>query len=335
MLQADYYDGRTTRRSPVQLQLAAGMLRVSGAGVERHEELAQLRISERLGSAPRLIRFADGAFCEVRDFAQLEALLLQARVGDGQVDRWQRGWSVPLLSLILLAAICFSAYRWGLPWSAAWFAQRTPESVVQAISRQALASLDQGVLKPSALPAGRQQQLREGLEALRAPQGAALPPHQLLFRSSPAIGPNAISLPDGSIILFDELVKLADNDQQIYGVLGHELGHVHHRHGLRMLLQATVLGSFTAWWFGDFSSLLVVAPTLLLQARYSQAFETEADAYAVSLMRDNHIEPLRLAEILEKLTAVHGDKKDEHFKWQDYLSSHPATDARIQALSKG
>jgi Zn-dependent protease with chaperone function len=333
MLQADYYDGKTTRRHRVELQVAAGMIWLVGEGVARRELLAAVKLTERLGSAPRLIRFADGAFCEVRDYAQLEALLAQAGRRDGRVDHWQRSWRVPVAAMVLLLVAIFAGYRWGLPLSATWLAQRMPVPMLEALSRQTLDTLDEHLLQPSKLSPERQQQLRKGLDALRPP-AEGLPPHHLLFRSSPTIGANAISLPDGSLILFDELVKLADNDEQLYGVLGHELGHVRYRHGLRMLLQGTVLGSFTAWWFGDFSSLLVVAPTLILQSRYSRAFEAEADAYAVSLMRSNRIEPLRLAQMLEKLAAAHGAKKGERPGWQDYLSSHPATDERIQALTR-
>ena len=309
------------------------MIQVTGEGVVRSQALAGVKLTERLGTAPRLIRFADGAFCEVRDYVQLETLLAQAGHCDGPVDHWQRNWAVPVLALILLLATILAGYRWGLPLSAAWLSQRMPAPLMETLSRQTLETLDGGLLQPSTLPEQRRQQLREGLDALLPPEDG-LPPHQRLFRSGPAIGANAISLPDGSIILFDELVKLADNDEQIYGVLGHELGHVRHHHGLRMLLQGTVLGSFTAWWFGDFSGLLVTGPTVILQTRYSRAFEAEADAYAVSLMRRNHIEPLRLAQMLQKLEASRGYKQDERPRWQEYLSSHPATDERIQTLTK-
>lgn len=45
------------------------------------------------------------------------------------------------------------------------------------------------------------------------------------------------------MVLTDELFDLVQGDEQIItAVLAHELGHVKHRHGLRMLVQATVLG---------------------------------------------------------------------------------------------
>jgi len=72
-----YYDGRTARRHPVDLSVEGGVLTVSGAGIRRAEPLRHVRISERLGQAPRLLHFGDGAYCEVRDHAALDAALAE------------------------------------------------------------------------------------------------------------------------------------------------------------------------------------------------------------------------------------------------------------------
>lgn len=53
---------------------------------------------------------------------------------------------------------------------------------------------------------------------------------------APQIGANAFALPDGTLVVTDELVELAgDNDDEVLAVLAHELGHIHERHGLRLL----------------------------------------------------------------------------------------------------
>lgn len=333
MLEADYYDGKTARRHRIQLQITAGMVHIAGSEIKRLEPFDHLQISERMGSAPRLLRFPDGAYCEVRNHAQLATLLSQAGHRDGHVDRLQRSWLIALAALAIILASVVVAYLWGLPRLSAWSAPRMPAAWVTAISLHTEDVLEEHLLKPSTLAAERIRTLRQGFDALKGPHGR-LPAHRLEFRSSPGLGPNAITLPDGTIILFDALVKLADNDQQIYAVIAHEMGHVQNYHGLRMLLQSAAVGTFTAWWFGDISSLLIVAPTAFLQARYSQAFEYEADAYSVALLKANGIPPVRLAEMLEKLSAVHGTSDGKLPEIADYLSSHPNSKARIQALLK-
>ena len=54
----------------------------------------------------------------------------------------------------------------------------------------------------------------------------------LLFRDGGKFGANAFALPSGKIIVTDQLASLL-NDEQIVGVLAHELGHVVYRHGMR------------------------------------------------------------------------------------------------------
>jgi len=82
-----------------------------------------------------------------------------------------------------------------------------------------------------------------------------------------------------------------DGDRDILvGVLGHELGHLRHRHGMRMLVQAGTLGAATGALYGDFSSLFAQIPVLLGQASYSRDAEHEADVDAVRLRMKGRID---------------------------------------------
>jgi Zn-dependent protease with chaperone function len=338
-----YYDGRTARRHPVDLSVEDGVLLVSGAGIRRAEPLHLVRISERLGRAPRLLSFGDGAYCEVREQEALDAVLGAHGHRHGLVERLQRSWRVAAVALAGCVAIALAAYRWGLPVVADFTAQRMPPGVARHLSDTTLAALDAGWLEPSKLPAARKAELARGFAALRAPDDDARSA-RIEFRSSPRIGANAFALPDGRVVLLDELVAVAGNDEQIEGVLAHELGHVHHRHGLRMLLQGSAVALAMTAWFGDVSSLLAGLPTVLLRAHYSRDFEAQADDYGARMLLANGIPPSRLADMLERLVAAHEGKPaggkpatqpGAHGQAQggsDYLSSHPATDERISRL---
>jgi Zn-dependent protease with chaperone function len=99
-------------------------------------------------------------------------------------------------------------------------------------------------------------------------------------------------------------VNLLDPRNDILlGVLGHELGHVQLRHGMRMVAQASLIGVATSLAWGDFSSVLAAAPALLGQAAYSRDFEREADAQAITLLRANGISPTVMIELFARLTA--------------------------------
>ncbi len=73
--------------------------------------------------------------------------------------------------------------------------------------------------------------------ATRAERGTG--GYSLNFREGGAIGPNAFALPSGTIILTDELVDIAgDDNDMVLAVLAHEIGHVDKKHSLRQIYRA-------------------------------------------------------------------------------------------------
>ncbi len=325
-LSADYFDGRTARVQRVTLQAAGEDLVVTGEGVDVRVPFAQVQVDERLGRAPRRLRFRDGTFCEISDLNALDALLSSMAHRDGWVDRMQRHRQFVLLSLAACAVVAVAGYKWGLPWMAAKGAAKMPLPVSQRLSDQALRILEGNILFPSNIAPDRQHALSEKFHALRLPEGG-LPAGELLFRSSPQLGANAFALPDGTIVVLDDLVTLLD-ERQILATFAHEEGHVHGHHGLQLMLQSSVVGIFLAFYIGDISSLLAVAPATLMQAKYSRELEQQADDYAARVLLRNGMQVAFLAEALQNLAKSHPQAAQP-----GYLSSHPATDERMRHLA--
>src|SRR5271170_5245457 len=75
MLAADYFDGHSTRVRTVALKIDGQALLVSGEDIAFHVPFNEVQVDERLGRAPRRLRFRDGAFCEVGDLDALAVLL--------------------------------------------------------------------------------------------------------------------------------------------------------------------------------------------------------------------------------------------------------------------
>jgi Zn-dependent protease with chaperone function len=177
------------------------------------------------------------------------------------------------------------------------------------------------------------------------PPDATQPRYTLHFRDGGPVGANALALPDGTIVVTDQLLALAAHDEEIFAVLAHELGHINRRHSLRMLIQGSIVAFVVSWYIGDVSSVAAGAPTLLLQARYSRDHEREADNYGADMLKANGISPRRLADMLTKLEAAHLSKVEKAAEKErsppaadkprisDYLASHPATRERIDALN--
>ena len=336
-VQADYFDGQRAQLHRVTLTVEDGTLHALGEDIDRQTPLSDLRVSEPMGAAPRLIKFPDGAHCEVRDHAGLNAMLRTHGHTDGWIVQLQAQWGWAVGAILLTLAIVGAGYRWGLPYIAEQVAYRLPDNVLSQLGELTMDVLDKQLLAASKLKTERQRTLTTRFENL-ANADTQRVPHHILFRDGRSIGANAFALPNGTIIVTDQLVALAKNDEEILGVLAHELGHLKYRHSLRMLIQGSVVGFVLAWYIGDVSSVAAGLPTLLLQARYSRDSEREADRYAAAVLKANAISPQRLADMLARLESSHREQsKDKKSSGQkdsvmDYLASHPATRERIDAL---
>lgn len=327
---ATYFDGRAARPHAVTLDIVDGTASVAGEGVDRRESIASIEIGDALGDAPRVIRFQDGALCEVRDVNALGRLLAAHGIAPTTaVSQWEGSIRWIVSGVIAFVAILLAAYWYGVPIAARALAEQIPVVAVRRLSDDTLSVLDRRLLATTALEESRRTAIDRAFNDLKlpAPEGTE---YSLVFRKSDVLGANAFALPSGTIVMTDGLVELARDDRELLGVLAHEAGHVVRRHGLRSILQDSIVGLAVAWFIGDVSALAAAAPTALIQASYSRDLEREADAYAVDVLRANGIPLRHLAHILRRLEEDSGGLGTSGVL--GYLSSHPATPERLQRL---
>lgn len=311
-----------------------GHIGLRGPGVDLDYPLGEARVSERLGAAPRLIHFADGSHLETTDHAAAEAALAAAGVHDGWVARVQGHWRGAMAAVVLSAAAIFAGYVYGLPWFAEQVALHVPPGLEGAIGRQSVKILDARLFEPSTLPQERQEALMRRFAELAPKDGRS---YRIEFRAS-HVGPNALALPGGVILMTDELVELAADDEEVLAVLAHELGHIERRHLLRQLVTSTVTGTAATLIAGEASGMLTALPATLADLSYSRDMEREADAFAVVLLRARGWRPEALADMLGRLEAEHGgrpsDAASASADWTDYVSTHPPTAERVEAIRR-
>ncbi len=346
-INADFYDGRNSRRHQVTLVVSDGSVTVSGADVEFSVPADVVRISPRLGGMPRRIAFPDGAAALTRDHEAVDAAFRHA-ARSTLAHRLESHRKFVIFALILTIGLCWSGYRYGVPWAAREIAMVLPASLEADLAQESLKALDDYVFAPSKLDAPRRAALTKSFSELRAtsdqPESV-----RLEFRDGNWIGANAFALPGGIIVMTDQLVKIMPDDKQIIAVLAHELGHVQHRHSLRYVLQNSATALLAMAVYGDASAVAGIAatvPTALAHAQYSQSFEREADSYAFDLLKKTGRSPRELGLALQTLEASVGmedaesktdnkpeGKTKEKGRKRDfgYLSTHPATQDRIQA----
>jgi Zn-dependent protease with chaperone function len=350
VIRGHYYDGRSARRQAATLRVQGGVVRISADDVviREGESLDSLRVSSRLGSTPRVLRFPDGALFETDDNDAVDGVMAGRGGVQGVVHRLESSLRYVALALAVTVLFVWAGVRYGVPALAEAVAHSLPAEVSRSLDRGAMEVLDGYLFRPSMLSGEEQERLR----TLFAPLVAEAAPEfrvQVLFRDAErTIGPNALALPSGTVVFTDQLVHLARHDGELQAILAHEIGHVVHRHGLRQTLQGSMLTLGAVVVLGDVSSvssLMVGLPVMLTELGYSRAFEREADAYGVQALVRHGIDAGHFAAILARLEQSGRCPEDQHDcmpgtedHWEGYLSTHPPTAERlrrIEALSGG
>jgi len=328
-LSGRYFDGRTSAALPAELELlAAGQLRLTAGGTTRTASLGEVQVSARIGNMQRRIEFADGASCELADNDAVDAWIAAGgrRPRLHQVYRLERRWSFALAALLALGVGSGLFALYGVPLLAKAALRGVPVSLDQTLGRGTLNALDSFYVKPTKLGAARQQELRAIFASVvnDQPQPQRF---RLELRRGARLGPNALALPDGVIVLTDELADLSQNPDELRAVFAHEVGHVIRRHGMLTVLQTSGVAALMYALFGDVAStshLVAGAPALLASARYSRTLESEADDVAFVYLRRHNIPSHVMKDLLKRVEKKLGKSATD----MGYLATHPATSER-------
>jgi Zn-dependent protease with chaperone function len=326
-LLAAYFDGRSARAQPVTLQVQGDTLHVQGEGTALQVPVRRVQWPERQRHGERQAHLPEGGLLSSPDAAAWDAWFAASGVrSDSLTVRWMQSWRAAVGALVLTIAVLAAGYVWGLPAASRQIAAWLPDRVHQQIGDAAMESFRDEWLLPSKLKPERQAALRMQFEQAvrRTPTFAsAAPAWTLHFHATPedGMGANAFALPGGHIVVTDDLVELLhDRPDVLIGVLGHELGHVQHQHGMRSVVQVGALSAVAGLVFGDISTLLTTAPVLLGHAAYSRDFEREADRSAARLMRANGWDPAAFGVLFERLRDEQAERrkaKDKAGRTQD------------------
>tara|TARA_R110001592_G_scaffold29350_3_gene106484 strand:+ start:1024 stop:2139 length:1116 start_codon:yes stop_codon:yes gene_type:complete len=142
---------------------------------------------------------------------------------------------------------------------------------------------------------------------------------------------NAYAAPGGHIVIYRKIIDDANSPDEIAGVLAHEMSHVELRHPTKSLIRNIGLGFTLSLVFGDVNSVESMA-SLLSQLNYSRKDESDADQYAVTTLNAARINPEGLRDFLGRVSKYEPDFDFKGSEWLEYLSSHPNTQQRIDAL---
>jgi predicted Zn-dependent protease len=151
--------------------------------------------------------------------------------------------------------------------------------------------------------------------------------------------PNAFAAPGGFIYVSRGLLALATSEDELGGVIGHEIQHVERRHSVKQMQKDRRLGllalpgRLVAGIISDDLANLVGAPFELVAAGYSRGQETEADTLGQALCARVGYQPAALAAILDRMERFDSIGA-AGVRRATFFDSHPSTPDRVTNLTR-
>lgn len=140
---------------------------------------------------------------------------------------------------------------------------------------------------------------------------------------------NAFALPNGHLIIYKGLILNSDNQEELSGVICHEIAHIQLNHVMKKLIKEiglSVLISMTTGKGG--SEIIKETAKMLSSSAFDRNLEKEADIKAVDYLVKAKINPEPFANFLYKLS----DKENETTKYLTWISSHPDSKERAEYI---
>jgi predicted Zn-dependent protease len=138
---------------------------------------------------------------------------------------------------------------------------------------------------------------------------------------------NAFALPGGVVVVHSGLIRAARTLEELAGVLAHEVQHVELRHSLKAMIKETGLRGLWAAATGDLGGTLAGQAALKLGSlRFSRDAESQADARGFETLVRQNIDPQGMVDFFSTMSKQAGASPPA------WLSTHPATEARQQAM---
>lgn len=141
---------------------------------------------------------------------------------------------------------------------------------------------------------------------------------------------NAFAMPGRHLVVHTGLIDFANHQEEIAGVIAHEIAHIESGHVVKKLGKEIGLSILMNLTLGDIGGEVVRnALSTLTSTAYDRSLEKEADLKAVDYMLKAKMDPAYLASFLEKL-----DKESQTPEVLQWVSTHPDSRERVRYIER-
>ncbi len=177
------------------------------------------------------------------------------------------------------------------------------------------------------------QRLKKLTEGLTSVEGIPLN-----FKVYHVVDVNAFACADGSVRVFSSLMDIMDDDE-LLGVIGHEVGHVAHHDSKKAFKQALLTSALKDAVASTSNAAAALTDSQLgslseslASATYSKKQEGQADEYGYEFLKSHGKNPIAMAKSFRKLLELQGSAKTS--KMNQLFSSHPDLSSRIKKMEE-
>jgi predicted Zn-dependent protease len=137
---------------------------------------------------------------------------------------------------------------------------------------------------------------------------------------------NAFCTPGGYIYVYTGLIKYLDSEDQLAGVMGHEIAHADERHSTEALTKQYGTELLFAILLGQDQGAIAQVAKGMLGLKYSRTNESESDKRSVEYLYETEYDARGVARFFEKIVESGGSGVPE------FLSTHPSPSRRVEDI---
>ncbi|ADY54047.1 peptidase M48 Ste24p [Pseudopedobacter saltans DSM 12145] len=140
---------------------------------------------------------------------------------------------------------------------------------------------------------------------------------------------NAFALPGGHLIVYSGLIMNVDNQQELTGVICHEIAHIELNHVMKKLVKEIGLSVLISMTTNGGPEVIKETAKMLSSSAFDRNLEKEADIKAVDYLIKAKVNPEPFANFLYKLSQGH-----EGTKYLTWISTHPDSKERAAYITE-